>query len=319
MSPKAVRTILERLVTKQDYFRQPHMAEPNPRDPLCSYYYDLRGRAKYPGTLHKGLPVVSYGSLRFVNPVSAAQYGLAHLQHYWDTGQESYLALARQVAEALVRSGGEEKEGLVWRYPVPIKGSTDWLSALAQGQAASLLLRVGFLAGEGWYLSKARRVLHPFLRRISDGGVQTLLNGDVWFEEYSVSPPPYTLNGFVVALLSIRDAAFLLEEDTYSKLFEEGMDTLERRLALFNVNGWSRYDLTQVELGPLATANLASPFYHRFHIELLRILEHFAVGEVIETQRENWTESLDRGTVFYRALLEKSLYRLATPGAKPST
>jgi hypothetical protein len=272
----------------------------------------------------EGLPLVRYGSSYHVNPVSAAQHGLAHLQHYWDTGQESYLASASRIAEGLARSGGEEE--LLWRSSVPYRGFTGWPSAMGQGQAASLLLRIGFLTEQERYLAKARKALHPFLRRIPDGGVQTLLNENVWFEEYAFSPPPYTLNGFIVSLFGLRDAALLLKEGIYLKLYKEGLDTLERTLTLFDVDGWSRYDLTKARLGPVPVNHLASPFYHRFHIELLRVLEHLVEKEehpgaraIFEDKRKVWTRSLDRSTIFYRALLEKSLYRLAVQQVKAST
>jgi len=82
----ALRSLVERIVTKNDFFHQPHIAEINCLDPGSSYYYDLRARADYPGMFKNGLPVIKYPDFEFINPVNAAQNGLANLQLYWDTG-----------------------------------------------------------------------------------------------------------------------------------------------------------------------------------------------------------------------------------------
>ena len=132
-------------------------------DLSSSYYYDLRGRANYPGKLKNGLPVVKYVDFEFVNPVGAAQNGLANLQLFWDTGDEFYLTKALNITKALVYYGKSENGSLVWRYPIDNRGHINWLSAMAQGQAASLLLCIGCVIGEDWYYEKAREaLLKPF-------------------------------------------------------------------------------------------------------------------------------------------------------------
>jgi len=71
----SIRRVVERLVTKSDYFHRYHYAEKDFLDPLRSYYYDLRARADYPGEFKDSLPVIEMGDVKYVNPVCAAQYG----------------------------------------------------------------------------------------------------------------------------------------------------------------------------------------------------------------------------------------------------
>ncbi|MGI6774352.1 D-glucuronyl C5-epimerase family protein [Acetomicrobium sp.] len=309
-----MRAFIEKLVTKQDYFHQPHIADMNCLDPSSSYYYDLRGRANYPGKLKNGLPVIKYADFEFVNPVGAAQNGLANLQLFWDTGDELYLTKAMNITKALVYYGKSENGSLVWRYPIDNRGHTNWLSAMAQGQAASLLLRIGCMTGEDWYHEKARETLKPFFLSINKGGV-TCLIGDkyIWFEEYALPLPPYTLNGFIVALFGVRDGAIILNDKDLNHLYEEALSTLIQVLPRFNCRGWSLYDLSVKSMGPFKINNLASPFYHRFHIELLKVLELLTDDVIFRRQRLEWEKCRDRGLRIYTAIVEKVIYRMLNP------
>jgi len=310
---KNFRNLVEKLVTGSDYFHQPHKAELKILNPHESYYYDLRKRINYPGSLKGSLPVVSLGKQTFVNPVNAAQYGLSHLQHYWDTGEKSYLSKAEQIGKDLIDEGQEENEALVWRYSMSVMGNKDWLSCLAQGQVASFLLRVGSLSKEELFIESAERALIPFFKDFKASGVQTYLLGGVWFEEYCISPPPFTLNGFIISFLALRDAALITGKKCYHSLYEEAINTLDNALTLFDLKGWSKYDLKELCIGRINLRNLASPFYHHFHVELLKIMEHLTVNSNFTFYRQKWEHSLAEGTVFMRAIIEKGIYRALNP------
>ena len=313
-----VRGYIERAVTKQDYFHQFHAAEPDNTDPERSYYYDLRARAHYDGPFNGALPVIDYRGITFTNPVHAAQYGIAHLQHYWDSGEEKWFDRAHDVARALVASAAREGASLVWRYPVPTHGACNWLSAMAQGQVASLLLRVAAQTGDTALRDSATAALEPFFHDIDSSGVRAELDGHVWFEEYAFEPVPFTLNGFIVALLGLRDATCLLEpaREEHIVVYRQGLTAVSALLPRFDARGWSRYDLLTQSLLGMQLRNLASPFYHRFHVELLSILAGLEANERIDTVRRKWKLSLTSGVVFYTATAEKALYRLLTPNAQ---
>lgn len=309
----SVRRWLERAVTKHDYFHQPHLAESDALDPSRSYYYDLRARSRYNGPFEGQLPITDYGNNRFVNPVHAAQYGIGHLQRYWDTNDSALLARASDVAEALIDLGSYERQGLVWRYPLVLQGQQDWLSAMAQGQVASFLLRVAAATADSAIFEAARASLEVFRYDIADGGVRTWLCGHLWFEEYAVMQPPYTLNGFIIALLGLRDAGILLEDAALIAHYEHGIDTLIAVLPLFDFNGWSRYDLSQRTVAGISLRNLSSPFYHRFHVELLHVMAATTHAATFWRFLQGWQQGIEYGLLFYRALAEKVLYRLMTP------
>jgi len=56
------------------------------------------------------------------------------------------------------------------------------------------------------YLEAAQRAFASFLAPVAEGGVSfTDSNGDLWFEEYIVSPPTHILNGFIWAAWGVHD------------------------------------------------------------------------------------------------------------------
>lgn len=307
-----LRHLLERLVTKADYFHLPHSAEEYPADPRDSYYYDLRARVNYPGSLCNGLPVVNLGDDSYVSPIGAAQFGLAHLQHYWDTGNEEYLHSAESIARAMV-DVAEEGLGLVWRHPISKRGKCDWICSMAQGQAASLLLRVGELTSDELLIDKGRAALVCLEYDIEDGGVRASLDGHLWFEEHAIAPPAYTLNGFIVTLFGVRDAAIITKNDHYSELWNTGVESLISNLQRWDSDGWSLYDLSTRVFGPISLSNLAAPFYHRFHIELLSVMDELTGNPAFREQRESWIEGLEKGFALYRGIFGKVIYRLLMP------
>lgn len=310
--PCALRSLVERAVTRNDYFHLPHVADEDPEDPSSSYYYDLRARIDYPGKLQDGIPVITIGSDTLISPIGGVQLGLAYLQHYWDTGDESHLHCAERIARSLVALG-DERAGLVWRHRVHKRGCYDWMCAMVQGQAASLLLRVGVLTGDERFMENARAALAPLDRDIEMGGVRTELNGYVWFEEHAIMPPKFTLNGYIVALLGVRDAMILLGDDYYCSLWDQGLRSLKENLTCFDASGWSLYDLSTRNFGSLLLRDFASPFYHRFHIQLLMVIDTLTGESVFTDQRREWMEGLHRGGAFYRGVFGKAVYRMLTP------
>lgn len=72
---------------------------------------------------------------------------------------------------------------------------------------------------------------------VEGGGVRTELNGRVWFEEYAIMSPAFTLNGFIVTLLEVRDAAIVLEDNHYRRLYEDCVESLISDLRLLGSEG----------------------------------------------------------------------------------
>lgn len=77
-----------------------------------------------------------------------------------------------------------------------------WSSAMAQGQAISVLLRAYQFTGKETYLESARIAMNAFYIPLKDGGLKTSIKGGLlFFDEYPANPPTRVLNGFIFACL----------------------------------------------------------------------------------------------------------------------
>jgi len=129
-------------------------------------------------------------------------------------------------------------------------------------------------------------------------------------QEYPSDPPAHVLNGWIWALWGLYDLGAYGEGDAHaSAAFERGVDTLVARLPLYETGkGWSRYDLF-----PHPLTNVASPFYHRLHIEQLRALAQLAPRRELNEFADRWEAGLDSSLARATAVARKVGFRLVRP------
>jgi heparosan-N-sulfate-glucuronate 5-epimerase len=143
-----------------------------------------------------------------------------------------------------------------------------WFSAMAQGQAMSLLVRAYYITGHTTFLQVARRALWPFSVPVPKG-VLGSLDGP-WFEEYPSAHPLHVLNGFMFSLLGLYDLAPYSRKAAH--LYWAGRRSLLTALPRFDAPGISRYDL----------AVLASQTYNHVHVVELRALDSVGPSPVLK-------------------------------------
>ena len=173
-----------------------------------------------------------------------AERGLACYERWLAGEGERWLAGARAAADVLVRHQAP-CGGWLQLDPCPNTFSIapPWVSALAQGQAASLLVRVHLETGEDAYAEGALRALQPFSVPSSEGGVRALLGGRPFPEEYPTQPASHVLNGAILGIWGLRDVGVGLGDAGATRAFEESVDTLAASIHRWDTGYWSRYDL----------------------------------------------------------------------------
>jgi hypothetical protein len=142
--------------------------------------------------------------------------------------------------------------------------------------------------------------------QVEDGGVTcTDENGDLWFEEYIVSPPTHILNGFIWAAWGVHDYFLATGDPTAQTLFQQASETLRKNLPRYDLGFWSLYEQSGTRL-PM----VASSFYHQLHIVQLRVMERLT-GEVefgrVADRWEDYSRSCAKRA---RALCYKSAFKL---------
>jgi hypothetical protein len=243
------------------------------------------------------------------NHVSIAQLGLAAWQ------RERRDPAWSEVADAAARwLSGAMEDGGALPYGFPMRHTyhlpAPWVSAMAQGEVASLFARLpGRIDGED-AVELAERAVTPLLDA-RDGLVVDLPEGPV-LQEYPTTPPSHVLNGWVFALWGLYDVSLISTSSAGRRAaaaFEEGCLALRRLLPRYrSTGGWSRYDLY-----PHAIDHLASPFYHRLHIAQLEAMQSIAPSQEFSDAVEIWRRALRRPHVFAISVGRKVTFRVIRP------
>lgn len=240
----------------------------------------------------EGIVMVDYGGNlgKQYNPVTVSQYALANYNYYVNTGKKQYKQMLLRHSNWLVEHQEITPKGFgIWYYNFvwrPYQCKNPWVSAMAQGQAVSLLVRAYALTQDKSYLKSARLAVDAFEYSVDKGGVRfTDKDGNVFYLEYASELHPCVLNGFIFSLLGLYDYYQTTGSRKALKLFNEGIQTLEVRLKDYDTGDWTYYDL----LG-----RKASESYHKLHCRLLFELYFITGQRLFLDYAEKWYSYLQR-------------------------
>ena len=277
---------------------------------LRGYYNDLFHKTEWRGPVDdRGLPLLrSPGGKLIHHPIVLLQKALGH----WDgwLGSEghnpehlaSFLQIVGWMLETQDDNGGWE----TWlRLGIP---NALPYSAMAQGEAMSVLVRAFSATGEDGYLEGARRALAPMLLPIEKGGTSWRTPEGLILEEVPFREPKTILNGWVFALYGLYDLALADGSADARDALDDTLSALSKRLEAYDAGFWSFYD---------TSGTLASPFYHRLHIAQLEALgqsfpEH---AKRFGGLRETFQRQLASRANMVRAVTLKSYQKLRRPPA----
>lgn len=264
------------------------------------YYVDMRliadfvrtGEYADPPLDEAGVPVVDYtryrvggaSNPRAYNPITTAQYGLAVYEEYLrgeTDSLEDFFVQADWLVDNMASDGG-----LYYEFDLPGRSLTaPWLSAMAQGEAISVLVRAYYESGDIRYLDAARRAFEPLARSFAEGGVMHSDETGTWLEEYPEDPPSHVLNGAIFALFGLYDLERATGDERVAALLEEATATLAENLDRYEEDGWVRYQLTGEEAWATRT-------YYGLHVEQLRALSAITGLRRFEERAKKWERPL---------------------------
>jgi heparosan-N-sulfate-glucuronate 5-epimerase len=288
-------------------------------DPQSGFYNDLREKA-----VEHGSPRAAAAALRSMtedrrraNAVSVAQLGIGAWQ--LAATDPSWLPVVEETSRWIVESLDDEGR-FAYLFAMPHTFALDppWYSAMAQGEAGSLLVRASSALGRDDLREAAARAIRSLIDpRL--GLVDAATEGPV-LEEYPTDPPSHALNGWIWSLWGLYDVGLALADEPSASLrvvgeearraFDLGTATLAARLPRYDVRfAWSLYDLY-----PHRIAHVASPFYHRLHVEQLRAMallrpEHAAFAETAE----RWAGGARNPLSLAFAVVRKGAFRILEP------
>ncbi|WP_293169985.1 D-glucuronyl C5-epimerase family protein [Oceanithermus sp.] len=274
--------------------------------PVDLGYFLRRERRYFEPKDALGIPLRRFpdGKPQYV-PTRVAAYGLARFNRYLERGNAADREAFLRVANWFMRP----KDAL-WRYTFD-RGRlrAPWISAMAQGQGVSVLVRAWRTTGEARYLEQARRATIPFQAPIAAGGLRSSVEGRCPFwEEYPEEPPVHVLNGFFFALIGVLDLA--THADDATSLARSMSDAVERCVELWDLGYWSSYDLAHRVHG---WANPATVAYHQLHVAQLRFLAQHLGSERLRATAARWEGYARDPRARLRAMWEKVRLRMHQP------
>ncbi|HET7815558.1 MAG TPA: D-glucuronyl C5-epimerase family protein [Candidatus Baltobacteraceae bacterium] len=232
--------------------------------------------------------VLISGKERAYHPIRIAQFALEQFGRWRERGdvaaRRAFLAQSRWFLEHQ-----HVRRNIPGCYPFPFAwprygAPAGFLSAMAQGEAISVLLRAAQTTQSDIYLHAAVRAAQPFRHAIGEGGVSwTAPRGDLIFEEAATQNAAHILNGWIFAawgLFELRSYASWAGD-----LFDRSMETLLERLPLYDSGRWSYYSLAMERGG---FRRLATLKYHAFHVAQLHVLASMTGHTAFEDTACRW-------------------------------
>jgi len=280
---------------------------------LGEYYMNFDEKAQYALTDGNGIPLLNYrGAIGTqYNPIAVAQWGLGNFNLSRRLGDDEARQRFLAASDWLCLNLTPNAHGIHvwnhhfdWEYRTTLRAP--WYSGLAQGQGISLLLRAHAVTDDAKYLTAASLAFQSFLNSTSEGGV-TFTDGDgnLWFEEYLVTPPTHILNGFIWAMWGVYDFALATGSAEARQLFERAVGTLQSNLHHYDLGFWSLYEQSGTRL-PM----IASPFYHRLHISQLRVMHRITGEAFFDEYADDWEAYSRSRSKRMRALCYKGAFKL---------
>jgi hypothetical protein len=265
-------------------------------DAVGGYFVDLR-----PKTLRELTPFVTGRGIHYgITPTMRAQQALGWWERHLD-GDEIACPRFLALADELIATADVVGDSLLWRYDmdVPKYGRrAPWFSSMAQGQAASVLVRAYIAVQDERYAEAAAAAVRPITSGRDTKGLVTQTADGPILEECPSEPRSHILNGWIYALWGLWDVAGLGVADALAA-FELSTRTLRARLGDYDLGWWSLYSLYP------GHTDVATPFYHRIHATQIDVMHRLTGWREFDQLHERWKHA-DRLPNSARAIVTKS-------------
>ncbi len=241
-------------------------------------------------------------------PISIAQYALGCYSLFLRNKKKKWLEKFLKQAEWLAREFQKSKTCYwVSNYPNTCYGIKEsWVSSMVQSQCISVMLRAHKETGEEKYIEIALDGAKAFERPLSEDGLRYSPAKDLeFYEEVVGAKHPLVLNGLIFSLLGLYELGEYTGEKKFGKMFEKGCLSILGILRFYDLGYWSRYDLACRVFGKNKKPYVASPWYHKLHIEELKALHTITGKEEFKKYSEKFKSYINPGD-FAKAVKEKA-------------
>jgi len=279
-----------------------------------NYFWDISKKATlYDGHFDKNGIYLYDGAdgKQYYSVINLAQYALGSYEEYLKNGNKKWYDEFIKHCDWLVDN--QEKfincNG-VWinRYPMDIfKLKGEWTSALSQAFGISALTRAYRETNNKKYLDSALLAAKSYSLEIEEGGVYfDNKKGFFCLEEYTTTSENCVLNGYISAILSLYDLCEIIKTNEIEYIYLKHIDNLKKSLACWDSKYWSYYNLYSIS----GERNIASYFYHLYHIKMLKVLYKITGEKTFIEYASKWNRKRKNLLFCISALVSKIFYRL---------
>ena len=239
---------------------------------LEGYYNDLTEKVRLTTNINEdGIPFnITTDNNIVIFPIAVFQYALGLYDMYLLTKEIEYKEQFILCSNWIVKN--QETQGSWDNFGVIGITSFGKYSAMAQGEAVSVLVRAYVCTKQEVFLNSAKKGIDFMLVDIKEGGVCNNSSDNLVFEEYIGNNTKTVLNGWIFSLFGLYDFYLATKENEYLMNFNKSVKSLSKTLDLYDTGYWSKYDNHR---------NIASPFYHNLHIALLEVLGEISGDSIL--------------------------------------
>ncbi|PSW03862.1 D-glucuronyl C5-epimerase family protein [Photobacterium lipolyticum] len=242
---------------------------------LKGYYNDLTKKVLTEShySIEEIVPKVKVGSESFFHPVTVCQVGLGAYDLYLKKQSDIHKKQVKSCVNWLIENSktNSEKTMMYWTVPYNFKlfnMQKDFVSGLIQGQAISLLVRAYELFKDERYFNASYNALEKMIQPVSEDGCR--LDGTYLYEEYpNKGEKNLVLNGAISAFWGVYDLYIYTKDSRILDLKNKSQKDLVDSIFQYDAGYYSRYCLKK---NKFYYTNIASPYYHKEHIEQLKVL-----------------------------------------------
>ena len=269
------------------------------KDEIRGYYNNMIEKVtKMPELLENDeLPKLNLdGGQSTCFPVAIFQYGLGAYDLYLETKDKRYEKKFLQCVDWTIEK--QDKEGR-WNNFSHYSPDTPY-SAMAQGEAVSLLVRAYKHTEDIKYLNAAKKALDYMLLPLEEGGTTKYENDAMYLMEYTFKG--MVMNGSIFSWWGLYDYVLCTKDNgKYRDAMTGSLKSLVKILPQFKCFYWSMYSLDGL---------YASPFYHNLHIAQMQAMYVLTGEEIFNEYAICWKKQQNNFLCKSLAFVNKSIQKI---------
>lgn len=269
------------------------------KNEIRGYYNNMTEKVtKMPELLETDeMPKLTLEGAKFTYfPVAIFQYGLGCYDLYLQTQDDRYIRKFMQCVEWTMDHQDEKGRWNNFSHYCP---ETPY-GSMAQGEAASLLVRAYVYTKDQKYLDAAEKGLAYMLLPLEDGGATKYDGEDAYLMEYTFKG--MVLNGSIFSWWGLYDYVLATgEKGVYSLAMERSLKTLIKVLPQYKCSYWSMYSEDGL---------IASPFYHNLHVAQMQAMYQLTGEVVFDKYAKRWERQQKNPLCIGMAFVKKSIQKI---------